>query len=123
VDEVDTFFAWYSERYVALDVDAVCGVYETPLLAVRDGIALYLADRQAVRAHLAAVMADYAMSGAVRADIASLDAKPLGPSAAIATVHWFLGDGRGTLMEDFHTTYQLLRAGDAWRILSYTNHD
>jgi hypothetical protein len=123
VHECDAFFAWYSERYVALDVAAVSEVYEAPLLAVRDGVALHLADRRAVHEHLAWLMAAHAASGAVQADIVSLDATPLGTKGAIATVHWLVGDAEGALVEDFHTTYQLLRAGDDWRILSYTNHD
>jgi hypothetical protein len=106
-----------------LDVAAVSAVYEAPLLAVRDGVALHLADPRAVRAHVAELIALHATSRATRADIASLYATPLGRSSAIATVHWLVSDAAGTPVEDFHTTYQLLRAGDDWRIVSYTNHD
>jgi hypothetical protein len=123
VDGCDAFFAWYSERYVALDVAAVSGVYEAPLLAVRHGVALHLADRRAVRAHIAELIALHATSGAARTEIAALYATPLGTSSAIATVNWLVSDAGGTPVEDFHTTYQLIRAGDDWRILSYTNHD
>jgi len=98
-------------------------IYEAPLLAVRDGVALHFADRGAVCAHLAELTAGFAASGAARAEIASLYATPLGTSGAIATVHWLFSEANGALVKDFHTTYQLLRAGDDWRILSYTNHD
>ena len=122
-DEFDVFFARYAERYLASDVAAMSEIYEAPLLAVRDGVALHFADRGAVCAHLAELTAGFAASGAARAEIASLYATPLGTSGAIATVHWLFSEANGALVKDFHTTYQLLRAGDDWRILSYTNHD
>ena len=41
----------------------------------------------------------------------------------MATVRWNVFGADGTLVRDFRTTYQLLRADGSWRILSYTNHD
>jgi len=121
--DLDAFFAWYRERYMASDVDAISGVYEAPLLAVRDGVAIHLADREAVRAHLAELMAAYVASGAARAEVASLQVTPLGTPGALATANWHVSDPADRLVKDFHTTYQLLRDGDdGWRILSYTNH-
>jgi len=105
------------------DIEAISAAYETPLLAVREGQPIHLADRDAVRAHLAELMAAYAASGAAQADIEGLDVIELGRSGAVATVHWNVRDADGELVKDFRTTYQLLRAGADWRILTYTNHD
>jgi hypothetical protein len=121
--DLDAFFARYAERYMASDVDAVNAMYEAPLLALREGRAIHLADRTAVRAHLAEVMAAYARSGAARADVAALDVVPLGKSSVFATVRWQVRDASGGLLKDFRTTYHLVRATDHWQILSYTNHD
>lgn len=121
--DLGSFFAHYAERYMASDVDAVSAMYEAPLLAVRDGRAIHLVDRSAVREHLAELMAGYARSGAARSDVEALDVAPLGASSVIATVHWHVRDAGGGLVKDFHTTYQLLRVDGGWRILSYTNHD
>ena len=124
MSDLSEFFAWYGERYMASDVEAVSGVYEAPLLAVRDGVAIHLPDRDAVRAHLADLMAGYSASRAARAENASLETTSLGASGAIATVRWLIRDADGAVVKDFHTTYQLLRTGDdGWRILAYTNHD
>jgi hypothetical protein len=124
VSDLDGFFAWYGERYMASDVDAISGVYEAPLLAVRNGVAIHLPDRYAVHAHLSELMAAYAASGAARADLASLEVTALGTSGALATAHWHIRDDEGGLVKDFHTTYQLLRGTEGgWRILTYTNHD
>lgn len=73
MSDLDPFFAHYAERYMASDVDAVSAMYEAPMLALREGRAIHLADRTAVREHLSEVMGAYARSGAARADIAALD--------------------------------------------------
>ena len=119
---IQSFFDHYAERYMAWDVDAIATMYEAPFLAVRDGGAIHLPDDAAVHEHLAELMEAYGKAGAVRADIASLDTLPLGPSGAIVTVNWHAVDARGELVRDFHTSYHLLRDDATWRILSYTNH-
>lgn len=121
--DLDTFFTRYAERYMASDVDAISAVYEAPLLALREGRAIHLADRAAVREHLSELMAAYAESGAARADIVELDVVDVGTSSAFATVHWHVRGADGAMVKDFHTTYHLLREGESWRIVSYTNHD
>jgi len=108
---------------MASDVDAISALYEAPLLAVREGRAMHLGDRAAVDEHLAELMAAYAASGATRADIARLDVTDLGRSSSLVTVNWHVRDSAGALLKDFRTTYQLLRVGGSWRILSYINHD
>ena len=123
MSELDSFFELYAERYMASDVDAISAVYEAPLLAVRDGRTIHLVDRATVREHLGELMAAYAESGAARAEIAELDVVDLGRSSSFATVHWHVRDADGAVVKDFHTTYHLLREGESWRILSYTNHD
>jgi len=123
VSEMASLFAQYAERYMASDVDAISALYEAPLLAVREGRAIHLPNRTAVREHLAELMNAYRSAGAARADIAEIDVISLGKSGAMATVRWRVVNEAGTLLRDFRCTYHLLRAGDAWRILSYTNHD
>lgn len=123
MSDLDTYFARYAERYMASDVDAISALYEAPLLAVREGRAMHLGDRAAVDEHLAELMAAYAASGATRADIARLDVTDLGRSSSLVTVNWHVRDAAGALLKDFRTTYQLLRVGGSWRILSYINHD
>ncbi len=123
MSDLDTFFAHYAERYMASDVDAISALYEAPLLAVRDGRAIHLPDRAAVRDHLTEVMGAYSRSGAARADVDDLVVEPLGASSANATVHWHVRATDGSLLKDFRTTYHLLRVDGGWRVLAYTNHD
>jgi hypothetical protein len=49
MNDLDSFFAHYAERYMASDSDAVSAMYEAPMLALREGRAIHLADRTAVR--------------------------------------------------------------------------
>ena len=123
MSEFDSFFAHYAERYMASDVDAISDLYEAPLLAVREGRAIHLSDRAAVREHLTEVMAAYARSGAARAEIHDLAVEPLGKSSANATVHWHVYAAEGDLLKNFRTTYHLLLSDGHWRVLAYTNHD
>jgi hypothetical protein len=108
---------------MASDVDAVDAMYESPLLAIRDGKVIHLPDPAAVREHLAELTAAYARSGATRADIVELDVTELGRSSVFATVHWHVRDEEGAVFKDFRTTYHLVSADGGWRIVSYTNHD
>lgn len=123
MSDLAPFFARYAERYMAADVEAVSAMYEAPMVALREGRVIHLADRAAVRSHLAEVMAAYSRSGATRADIVALDTVPLGKSSVFATVRWQVRDANAALLKDFRTTYHLVRAIDRWQILSYTNHD
>jgi len=120
--DIRSFFEHYAERYMASDVDTIAASYEAPFLAVRDGRSIHLPDEAAVHEHLAGLMNAYAKAGATRADISSLDILPLGPSGAVVTVNWHAVDAEGAMVRDFHTSYHLLRDGETWRILSYTNH-
>lgn len=123
MEDVTDFFARYAELYMASDVDAISAMYEDPFFAVRDGRAIYLTDRKAVRDHLAELMDAYQRAGASRADIAGVEVVSLGASSQSVTVHWLVVGESEEVLKDFRTTYQLLRDGTGWRILSYTNHD
>ena len=39
MEELDQFFAWYADRYMA-DVDAGSAIYEAPFRALREGRAI-----------------------------------------------------------------------------------
>jgi hypothetical protein len=121
--ELEEFFETYAERYMTSDADAITAMCEAPFLAVREGKAIHLVDRDAVHEHLAGLMAAYRNAGATRAAIAALEVTPLGHSCALAIVRWNAVADDGALVRAFTTSYHMLRAesGD-WRILSYTNH-
>ncbi|MBM2823249.1 MAG: hypothetical protein HW413_1995 [Thermoleophilia bacterium] len=123
MNELESFFSHYSDRYMASDVDAVAAMYEAPALAVREGRVIHLADETALHEHLAVLMDAYSRAGAARAEIAALHVDQLGSHAANATVNWRVLGADGQLVRDFRTTYFMFRDDETWRIRTYTNHD
>lgn len=121
-DDLRPFFDRYAELYMAGDVEAVADMCDVPFLALRSGIPVHLLDRQAVVEHFAHNMAGYRSAGAASAAIVEIDVREQGTEAAMVTVHWHVRAANGTMVRDFHTSYQLVDV-DQPRILSYINHD
>ncbi len=85
---IERFFEMYAERYMASDADAITAMYEAPFLAVREGRAIHLGDRETVREHLVGLMEACRNAGATSARIADLQVTRLDSTSAIATVRW-----------------------------------
>jgi hypothetical protein len=94
---------------MASDADAIAAMYEVPFLAVREGRAIHLGDRDAVREHLGGLMEAYRNAGATSARIADLRVTRLDRTSAIATIRWNALADDGALLRDFVTSYQMLR--------------
>lgn len=124
VDEpsIREFWEAYSEGYMASDLDAVSALYEAPFLAVRENEPIHLPDREAVRAHIAELMAAYRNAGAAEAAIADLQVVQLDGASSIATVRWSARSADGAVLREFTVSYQMLRRPAGWRLLSYTYH-
>ena len=119
---VEALIQQYADRYSAHDVEGVVALCLDPFLAIREGAAIHMADRDAVRDHFAAIMTAYRGSGAARWSPVGIDARNLGDKSCFATVHWNAHDESGSLLRDTYTTYHMLVGPDGWRFLSYTNH-
>jgi hypothetical protein len=119
---VDSLIHEYARRYTAYDPDAVTDLCREPFLAIREGVAIHLPDRDAVRDHFAKVMDAYRGSGAATWSPVEIDTHQLGEHAAFTTVRWNALDVEGNLLRDTRTTYHLLADPAGWRFLSYTNH-
>ena len=50
---VESLIQEYARRYSAQDADGVTALCEAPFLAIREGRAIHLPDREAVREHFA----------------------------------------------------------------------
>jgi hypothetical protein len=119
---VDSLIHEYARRYTANDADAVTELCLYPFLAIREGLAIHLGDRDAVRNHFATIMEAYRGAGATTWSPVAIDVHQLGEQAAFATVRWNALDADGKLLRDTETTYHLLADPAGWRLLSYTNH-
>ena len=119
---VESLIHEYARRYSARDVDGVTELCLWPFVAIREGAAIPLADRDAVRDHFTAMVDAYRDAGYASFTPVAIDTRRLGERAAFATVRWHALDSEGQVARDTQTTYHLLATPDGWRILSYTNH-
>ena len=119
---VESLIHEYARRCSSRDVDGVTELCLWPFVAIREGAAIHLADRDAVRDHFTAMIDAYRDAGYASFAPVTIDTRRLGERAAFATVRWRALDGEGQVARDTQTTYHLLATPDGWRILSYTNH-
>src|SRR5512133_3838696 len=124
-DTVESLIHEYARRYSAHDAEGVTAFCLWPLVAIREGVAIHLADREAVRDHFAAMIGAYAGQGVATWRPVEIDSFSLGEYAGFDTVRWNALDTDGKVLRDTRTTYHLLAAPETpegWRFLSYTNH-
>ena len=117
-DVLDEYIRRYSER----DVEGVADFCIAPFLAIREGVPIHMADRDAVRNHFAAMIDAYRGGGVATWKRVGIETRELGEHAVFATVRWNALDSDGNVLRDTRTTYHLLATPDGWRFLSYTNH-
>jgi len=119
---VESLIHEYARRYSSRDVDGVTELCLWSFVAMREGAAIHLADRDAVRDHFTAMIDAYRDAGYASFAPVTIDTRRLGDRAAFATVRWHALDREGQVARDTQTTYHLLATPDGWRILTYTNH-
>ena len=119
---VDSLIREYADRYSARDVEGVGELCLCLFLAIREGVAIHLADRNAVRDHFKAMIDAYRDAGYANIAPVAIDTRELGDRAAFTTVRWHALDTGGNVARDTQTTYHLLAIADGWRLLSYKNH-
>ena len=121
-DTVDSIFDEYARRYSERDVEGVAEVCLWPFLAIREGVAIHMTDREAVRDHFASMIDAYRGAGVATWKPVEIDTRQLGEHAVFTTVRWNALDAERQVLRDTRTTYHLLATPDGWRFLSYTNH-
>jgi hypothetical protein len=119
---VDSLIDEYPRRYLAGDADGVTELCLCPFVAIREGVAIRLADPDAVRDHFSTIMGAYRSAGYADFSAVSIDTRELGDRAAFTTVRWQALDSDGKVVRDTLTSYHLLATAAGWRFLSYTNH-
>jgi hypothetical protein len=118
---VESLIHEYTRRYTTHDVEGVTELCLCPFLAIREGVPIHLADREAVRGHFMTIMDAYRDAGYAGFSPVAIDSYQLGERAAFTTVRWH-ADIDGNVARDTLTTYHLLAIPAGWRFLSYTNH-
>ena len=127
--EVQAFFESYREAFNRLDGDAVADLWHTPsaITDKRSGqawaqLALWSEDAP-MRANHRALCARYRDQGYHRADFEIVDCVSLGAHHAFANLRWTLRRDDGSLLQAFHTGYNLLRTPNGPKVLLATAYE
>lgn len=124
--EVLSFFETYRDAFDRLDGDAVADLWHTPsaITDTRSGgasaqVTGWSEDAQ-VRENHRALCDIYRAQGYRSASFEIVDNVGLGAHHAFAHVHWSLWRHDGSLLQDFHTGYNLLRTPSGPKVLLVT---
>ena len=127
--EVQAFFETYRAAFNRLDGDAVADLWHTPCAITnsRSGEAAarltWWSDDAPMRANHRALCSLYRAEGYHHADFALVDCISLGAHHAFANLHWTLWRSDGSLLQDFHTGYNLLRTPSGPKVLLVTAYE
>jgi hypothetical protein len=121
-ETVDAFMDEYISRYSRREVEGVTELCLAPFLAIREGVPIHMADRNALRDHYGAMIDRYRGGGVATWKRIESETHELGEYSAFTTVRWNALDADGNVLRDTRTTYHLLATPAGWRLLSYTNH-
>ncbi len=124
--ETQAFFEAYREAFNRLDGDAVADLWHsasgiTDSLAGCGRITWWPQDAP-MRANHHALCELYRNNGYHHADFQIEQHLPLGPQHAFAHLHWTLKRADGSVLQQFHTGYQLMRTAAGPKVLLAVAH-
>ena len=125
--ETQAFFDAYRVAFNRLDGDAVAELWHAPsgIADSRDGVGriTWWPEDAALRANHLALCEVYRRNGYHQADFVIEQHQALGLNHAFARLHWTLTRADGSLLQAFHTGYQLLRTARGPRVLLATAYE
>ena len=131
--EVQAFFARYRDAFDRLDGDAVAdlwhvpsGIADSPATAggwAGGGRLTWWPDDAPMRANHRALCALYRGAGYHRARFEIEASWPLGAHHAAARLRWTLTRADGSLLQRFHTAYQLIDTASGPKVLLCTAYE
>ena len=128
LDETQAFFEGYRAAFDRLDGDAVadlwCGASGIADNHGAGGFArlTWWPDDAAMRANHHALCEVYRHNGYHHADFQITAHQALGPNHAFAHLHWALRRADGSVLQQFHTGYQLMRGAHGPQVLLAVAH-
>ena len=126
--ETQAFFEAYRDAFNRLDGDAVADLWND-----RSAISSSAADSMAqltwwsddapMRSNHRALCDVYRLGDYARADFRIEQHVPMGADHAFAHLHWTLQRRDGSVLQQFHTGYQLLRTAQGPKVLLAVAHE
>ncbi len=126
--ETQSFFDAYRDAFNRLDGDAVADLWHERSAisgSAADGVAqlTWWSEDAPMRANHRALCEVYRCSGLARADFTIEQHVPMGADHAFAHLHWTLVRADGSVLQQFHTGYQLLRTAQGPKVLLVVAHE
>ena len=127
--EVQAFLETYREAFDRLDGDAVADLWHTPsgITGRRDGASLpaltWWTTDTPMRDNHRALCNLYRGNGYRRAEFEMIDCVSLGADHAFANLHWTLWREDNSLLQAFHTGYNLMRTASGPKVLLVTAYE
>ena len=121
--DVTKFFEQYRDAFNRLDGDAIANLYCVPSGIVSDrGLTAWQA-REPIAENMVALCALYRANGYKRAHFQPHHFIPQGTDFAVADVAWTIEREAGAEAWRFHTTYNLRRTAEGWRVVLCTAYE
>ena len=126
--ETQSFFETYRDAFNRLDGDAVADLWHSASGIADSGGAegqarlTWWPEDAPMRANHRALCDAYRRADYGRADFRITQHVPMGAHHAFAHLHWTLTRRDGSLLQQFHTGYQLLRTAAGPRVLLAVAH-
>ncbi len=127
--ETRAFFERYRDAFNQLDGDAVADLWHTPSCITDSDadagtarVTLWSQDAPK-RKNMRALCDVYMLNDYGRAEFAFEHFHALGANHAFVNVHWKLWRKDGSLLQEFHTAYQLLRTARGPRVVLATAYE
>jgi hypothetical protein len=125
--ETQQFFETYRDAFDALDGDAVADLWHdrSAIGGSAGGVATltWWSDDAPMRANHRALCDVYRRAGYARAHFTIEQHTPMGADHAFAHLHWTLTRADGSVLQQFHTGYQLLRTAQGPKVLLAVAHE
>jgi hypothetical protein len=126
--ETQAFFEAYRDAFNRLDGDAVADLWNDRSAissSAAGGVAqlTWWSDDAPMRHNHRALCDVYRRADYARADFHIQQHVPMGPDHAFAHLHWTLQRSDASVLQQFHTGYQLLRTAQGPKVLLAVAHE
>ena len=121
--DVTDFFEQYRDAFNRLDSDAIANLFCVPSGIVSDDGLTAWQSREPIVENMVALCALYRANGYKQADFQPSRFIAQGADFAVADVAWTIEREAGAEPWHFHTTYNLRRTTEGWRIVLCTAYE
>jgi hypothetical protein len=127
--EAHAFFASYRDHFNRLDGDAVANLWNAcsgiahASSSDGHGVCTMWPDDAPMRNNMRALCDAYRKSGYAHAEFQIEKHEAMGANHAFSVLHWRLYRSDDSLLQAFHTGYQLLRTAQGIRVLLATQYE